>query len=50
VLAELVKVVYWFNPLVYLLNRDLKEIHEFQADQYALNSGIDATKYQMLII
>ena len=49
-LMELVKIIYWFNPLVYRMNSDLKEIHEFQADEHTLNSGIDATKYQLLII
>ena len=47
---ELVKIIHWFNPVVYLLIRDMKEIHEFQADQFTLNKGINATKYQMLII
>ena len=49
-LLELVKIIYWFNPLVYSMDNDLKEIHEFQADEHMLNSGIDATKYQLLII
>jgi beta-lactamase regulating signal transducer with metallopeptidase domain len=49
-LLELVKIIYWFNPLVYSMDNDLKEIHEFQADEHTLNSGIDATKYQLLII
>ena len=49
-LMELVKIIYWFNPLVYRMDSDLKEIHEFQADEHTLNSGIDTTKYQLLII
>jgi beta-lactamase regulating signal transducer with metallopeptidase domain len=49
-LMELVKIIYWFNPVVYFMNEDLKDIHEFQADERTLNSGIDAIKYQMLII
>jgi len=49
-LLELVKIIYWFNPLVYRIDNDMKEIHEFQADEHTLNSGIDATKYQLLII
>ena len=28
----------------------MKEIHEFQADNFTLNSGIDSTQYQLLII
>ncbi|HEY5590900.1 MAG TPA: M56 family metallopeptidase [Paludibacter sp.] len=49
-LLELVKIIYWFNPLAYRMDSDMKEIHEFQADEHTLNSGIDATKYQLLII
>jgi len=49
-LMELVKIIYWFNPLVYRMDSDMKEIHEFQADEHTLNSGIDATEYQLLII
>ncbi len=49
-LMEMVKIIYWFNPLIYRMGRDLKDIHEFQADEHTLNSGIDSTKYQLLII
>jgi len=49
-LMELVKIIFWFNPLVYRMIKDLKDIHEFQADNHTLNSGIDATIYQLLII
>jgi len=47
---ETVKLFHWFNPAMYWLIRDMKEIHEFQADQYTLSKGIDATQYQILII
>jgi beta-lactamase regulating signal transducer with metallopeptidase domain/biopolymer transport protein ExbD len=50
ILLELVKIFHWFNPAVYSLIRDLKEIHEYQADDNTVQSGIDATKYQLLII
>ena len=49
-LMELVKIIFWFNPLVYRMVSDLKAIHEFQADDHTLHSGIDATQYQILII
>ena len=49
-LLEVVKIIYWFNPVIYWLIRDLKAIHEFQADDSTLNNGIDATQYQLLII
>lgn len=49
-LLEAVKIFHWFNPFIYLLIKDMKEIHEFQADENTLNSGIDAKQYQYLII
>ena len=49
-IMELIKIIYWFNPLVYRMCSDLKDIHEFQADDNTINSGIDSTNYQLLII
>ncbi|HAQ20982.1 MAG TPA: hypothetical protein DCR40_17375 [Prolixibacteraceae bacterium] len=49
-LLELIRTIHWFNPAVYALIGDMKEIHEFQADQQTLYSGIDAKQYQLLII
>ncbi len=49
-LLEVVKILHWFNPVIYLLIRDIKEIHEFQADENTINTGIDAKQYQFLII
>lgn len=48
--AETVILLHWFNPAVWLLKRELQEIHEFQADIGVLLSGIDATKYQLLLV
>lgn len=43
-------LVHWFNPVVWLLKRELQEIHEFEADNGVINTGIDATKYQLLLV
>jgi TonB family protein len=32
-LVNFVKVFFWFNPLIYLFERSLREVHEYQADQ-----------------
>lgn len=50
VICELFTVLHFFNPFMWLLRRDLKLIHEYQADQAVLNKGIDATKYQLLVL
>lgn len=49
-LMEMAKMIHWFNPVIYWLIQDLKAIHEYQADQHTLTKGIDARKYQLLII
>lgn len=49
-LAETVKAFHWFNPLVYMLQRDLKQIHEYQVDSIMLKQGADAYGYQLLLI
>lgn len=40
----------WFNPVIHLLNRELRAVHEFQADHECLNSGIPVTSYQHLLL
>ena len=47
---EAVKIIFWFNPVIYFLINDLKQIHEFQADKHTLQSGLDAVQYQLLMI
>ena len=49
-LLEAVKAVQWFNPFVYLLGRDLKALHEYEADEAVLSFGIDAKTYQLLLV
>ncbi|WP_319502129.1 M56 family metallopeptidase [uncultured Draconibacterium sp.] len=49
-LCELFTAVHFFNPFMWLLRRDLKLIHEYQADEAVLNKGIDAQKYQLLVL
>lgn len=49
-LLQVMKVVQWFNPFIWLLSRDLKSIHEYEADQAVINQGIDAKLYQQLLV
>lgn len=47
---ELVKLFQWFNPFVYLFDRSLRAVHEFQADEECIKSGIPLTTYQELML
>jgi TonB family protein len=49
-LVELVLIIQWFNPFIWLLRIDLKEVHEFQADRRALQSGINPGFYKKLLL
>lgn len=49
-IVNLCCAVQWFNPAMWLLRSDLKDIHEFEADAEVLRSGIDARSYQILLI
>jgi len=47
---EFLLLFQWFNPVIWLLVSELKDIHEYQADRSVLQSGIDAKKYQLLLV
>lgn len=47
---QLLLVLFWFNPAVWLLKSELREVHEFEADNGVINNGIDATRYQLLLV
>ncbi len=50
VLADAVIIMQWFNPLAWIMKSSLKDIHEFEADEAVINSGVNAKQYQLLII
>lgn len=50
VFIEIITILQWFNPFIYLFNKSLREIHEFQADDHHLRTGIPVIRYQQLIM
>ena len=40
----------WFNPAIWLLRRELREIHEFEADAAVLGVGVNPRDYQLRLI
>lgn len=48
--TDLAGCLQWFNPAMWLLRRELRAIHEYEADEAVLRSGVDARSYQMLLI
>lgn len=48
--VELVKIVFWFNPIVWLMKHEIRQNHEFLADLEVLKTTKDITHYQNLLL
>ncbi len=49
-LLELAIAICWINPVLYLLKRELSQVHEFSADQKARGINGDTENYARLIL
>ena len=49
-LVDVCTLFQWFNPAVWLLKRELRTLHEYEADEAVIKGGIDTKEYQRLLI
>jgi len=49
-LMEMLLSVQWFNPAAWLMSRDLRAIHEYEADSSVLAHGIDPHHYLTMLM
>lgn len=49
-IGRIVASLQWFNPAAWLMLKELKSVHEFQADQAVIDSGADMHAYQLLLL
>ena len=49
-LLTFVQTLQWWNPLCYMLGTSLRDVHEYEADDYVLRQGIALSCYQHLLI
>ena len=50
ILLSAVQILQWWNPLAYVFASSLRDVHEYEADDYVLRHGISARDYQLLLI
>lgn len=50
VLAYLTICIQWYNPAAWAMREELKAIHEYQADETVIESGVDTKQYQLLLV
>lgn len=48
--SQLVVIFQWFNPAAWLLQNELKSIHEYEADAAVINQGVNTKDYQNMLI
>ena len=48
--AEVMMILQWFNPFIYLYKKELQSLHEYQADRDVVANGVDKRNYMMLIL
>ena len=49
-LLILVQTIQWYNPFAYMLGASLRDVHEYEADDYVLRQGVTASEYQTLLL
>lgn len=50
IFIELISVIFWFNPLMYLIKNAIQLNHEYLADESVIQTSIELTSYQELIL
>lgn len=49
-LLMIVQTVQWYNPFAYMFGASLRDVHEYEADDYVLRQGVSAGQYQTLLL
>lgn len=49
-LCDFTANMLWFLPFSWMLRHDMRDVHEYEADQTVVSSGTNPTDYQMLLI
>jgi hypothetical protein len=50
VFIELLKVTCWFNPFIYLLQRSIRAVHEYIADERVAGLSMDRIAYSSFLV
>ena len=48
--AQIFLIWQWFNPVAWLMRKEIHQVHEYQADEKVLEKGYDDHTYQMLLL
>ena len=49
-IVDIMAAFQWFNPAIWMLRQDLCDIHEYEADEAVLRSGVPLREYRYLLL
>ena len=49
-IIELLTVIFWFNPFIWLFERAIKQNHEYLADRGVISGGHEVGRYQAILV
>ena len=50
ILLKCLQIIFWFNPVCYLLLGSMRQVHEYLADKAVLQQGINQQDYATLLV
>ncbi len=48
-ILQIYSILLWFNPMVWIIQREISLVQEYEADNAVLESGCDAQRYKLYI-
>lgn len=48
-ILEVLTIVFWFNPFIWLFQKEIRATHEFLADEQVIRKGINKLEYQQML-
>ncbi len=48
-IVELFAALMWFNPVVWVIRKEMGALHEFQADNEVVNAGVNIKNYKLYL-
>jgi len=49
-MIEIINIIQWFNPFIYLYKKSLKTTHEYLSDEKVIEQGFDSDEYKLLLL
>ena len=44
------KIVFWYNPFVWVMRKQLKEVHEYEVDESMISNSVEKQQYAQLLL